>query len=199
MPKQLLCFALCILHFPAFAQNDFFLFKKKNKTLSVFTKSMYIAFQTKDLQWNTGHITSIRNDTFTIKPMAVFYGTIGTDTVYYDEKTFTLSEVYAMPKPGIQIDFINSKFQITTSGGHVHWYWVKSGWIFRVAAAGYASLKLINGYFKNDFSIANEKNELLTAGGVFLFGVILKLLYKPTLRIGKKYHMVSSAQPIVAN
>ncbi len=160
---------------------------------------MYIAFQTKDLQWNTGHITEIHNDTFTIRPMIVLYGAIGTDTVYEDAKTFVLSDVYAMPKPGIQVDYINGKFQITTVGGHVHWYWVKSGWIFRVAAAGYMGLKLANGWIKNELSIANEKNEILMAGGTFLLGVLLKILYKPTLKIGKKYHMVASTKTDVAN
>ena len=77
-----------------------------------------------------------------------------------------------MSKKGVQIDYIGDRFRITTDGGHKHWYWIKSGWIFRVGAAGYAALSITNGLIKNDFAFAGSK--LGIAAGVLLAGVILK-------------------------
>ncbi len=92
-----------------------------------------------------------------------------------------------MPKKRYLIDYKNGHFQISTSAGHVHWYWVKSGWIFRAGAIGYAALNVVNGLINNNFSFAGSK--LGIAAGVFLFGVLLQQLYKPTLTVEKKYHL----------
>jgi len=78
------------------------------------------------------------------------------DTTYISGFHFTIADVYAMPKKGVQIDYINNCYQITMSGGHVHWYWVKSGWIFRVGAAGYAALNVVNGIIQNNFSFTGS-------------------------------------------
>jgi hypothetical protein len=170
-----------------YCQHDFFIFKKKDKTIALFSKDSYIAFQVKDHQWYTGYITKVQSDSFYIKPMVVHYNLVGTDTAYYDVLPFTLADVFAMPKKGVQVDYINGRFQITTSGGHVHWYWVKSGWIFRAGAAGYAILNVLNGVIKNNFSFSGSN--LGIAAAVFLFGELLHHTYKPTLRLGKKYYL----------
>ena len=112
---------------------------------------------------------------------------MGTDTFHYPVKGFAISDVYAMPKKGYLIDYINGRFQISRSGGHVHWYWVKSGWVFRVGAAGYAALNLTNGLIQNNISINDGR--IAIAAGVFLFGTILKHIYKPTLRLRNKYQL----------
>jgi hypothetical protein len=174
----------------AYSQQDFFIFKKRNKTITSFRKGYYIAFQLKNSEWHTGYITKIQNDSFYIKPMVVRYsltGLMGSDTVYYPIQQFALSEVFAMPKKGIQVDYIDGRFQITTEGGHMHWYWIKSGWVFRVGGAGYAGLNVINGLIKNDFSFTGGK--LGIAAGVFLGGVLLHKAYKPVLRLKRKYHL----------
>jgi hypothetical protein len=116
---------------------------------------------------------------------------MGTDTVHYGILRFSVSDIYAMPKKGILVDYKNGQYQISRSGGHVKWYWIKSGWVFRVGAIGYATLHITNGLIQNDFSFSESKQELGIAAGVFLFGVLLKQLYKPTLQIGKKYHIES--------
>jgi hypothetical protein len=119
--------------------------------------------------------------------MVVHYNLMGTDTVRFNVLGFAITDVFRMPKKGILIDYINGRFQISKSGGHVHWYWIKSGWVFRVGGAGYAALNAANGTIKNNFTFKDSK--LGIAAGAFLFGTILKHTYKPTLRPGRKYHL----------
>jgi hypothetical protein len=97
--------------------------------------------------------------------------------------------VYAIPKRGVLLDYKDGKFQISGSGGHQHWYWIKSGWLFRVVGAGYAGLIVANSLIDSDLSISDSKTQLGLAAGVFLVGVLLKKIYKLTIRTGKKYHM----------
>jgi hypothetical protein len=104
-----------------------------------------------------------------------------TDTFYYPVKGFALSDIYAMPKKGYLIDFVNGRFQISRTGGHVHFYWIKSGLIFRIAGAGFALLGLINGSLIN----------IPIGAAVFAAGVLMKKLYKPTIRLKGKYRMES--------
>lgn len=146
-----------------------------------------MAFQQKNLQWQTGYITKVQNDSFWIKPMVVFYNWMGSDTVHYNVIPFSLTDIYAMPKKGIQVDYIDGRFQITRSGGHVHWFWIKSGVIFRAGGAAYAGVHVFNGISDNKFSFSKSKNQLAGSATVFLFGTLLKLLYKPTLQIGNQY------------
>lgn len=42
--------------------------------------------------------------------------------------------------------------QINSSAGHVHWYWIKSGFLFRVGGRGFALLTLVNGLSQNVFA-----------------------------------------------
>lgn len=182
-----LLIALLLIYFPVNAQQDIFIFKKRNKTIVLFRKDAYIAFQVENHEWFTGYITRVENDSFYIKPMIIRYNLFNTDTMHYVELPFALTDVFAMPKKGVQVDYINGRFQITTSGGHVHWYWIKSGWVFRVGAVGYTALDVTNGLIKNNFSFSGSKFGL--AAAVFLFGELLHLQYKPIWRIGKKYHL----------
>ncbi len=48
---------------------------------------------------------------------------------------------------------------------------------------------MLNGVIENDFSFDDSKKKLGIAAAVFLGGVALKKIYKPYLRIGKKYHI----------
>jgi hypothetical protein len=104
-----------------------------------------------------------------------------TDTFYYPVKGFILSDIYAMPKRGYLVDFVNGRFQISKSGGHVHFYWIKSGFIFRVAGAGFTLLGVINGSLIN----------IPIGATVFASGVIMKKIYNPTIRIKGKYRIES--------
>jgi hypothetical protein len=171
----------------AYCQQNILVFKKRNKEIDRYWKGSTIAFQLRDKQWQKGEITKIKNDSFYIRPMIVRYSLMSSDTVHFSVIGFSLTDVFAMPNKGILIDYINGGFQISRSGGHVHWYWIKSGWIFRVGAAGYTGLNIANGLIKNNFSFSDSKTRLLTAAAVFLGGVLLHRSYKPYLRIGRKY------------
>ena len=134
-----------------------------------------------------GIITKIENDSFSFKKEIIRYYTMGSDTTRIAGYHYALSDVYAMPKKGVQIDHINERFQITMNGGHQHWYWIKSGWLFRVMGGGYALLSITNGLIKHNFT--STGSNLGIAAGVFLGGVILKKTYQLTLRMGRKYHL----------
>ena len=173
----------------AYCQQDILLFKKRNKEIYRYWKGTTISFQLRDKQWQKGEITKIHTDSFYIRPMVVHYSLMGTDTAHYRVMGFALTDVFAMPNKGILIDYINGRFQVSRSGGHVHWYWIKSGLIFRVGAAAYAGLHIANGLIQDNFSFSDSKSELLAAAAVFLVGVLLHMNYKPYLRIGKKYRL----------
>ena len=112
---------------------------------------------------------------------------MGADTFRYPVQGFAFSDVYAMPKKGYLIDYGNGSFHISKSGGHVHWYWIKSGWIFRVGSAGYTALYLANELRNDKFSIKGAN--LGIPAGIFLSGILLKHIYKPVLRVRNKYHL----------
>jgi hypothetical protein len=181
----LLSFSTSIAH----SQQNFLRFKKGRKTISTYWKGSTISFLTTNDQWQKGEITRIANDSFYIRPMVVRYHLMGTDTVHYSVIGFSMKDVFAMPNKGILIHYVDGTYQISRSGGHVKWYWVKSGWIFRVGAVGYAGLHVANGLIKDDFSLSRSKPNLITAAAVFLGGVLLHKSYKPYLPLGRKYQL----------
>jgi hypothetical protein len=172
-----------------YSQQDLLVFKKKHKTIDNYWKGSMIAFQQENMQWQKGEITKIKNDSFYLRPMILRYNLIGIDTTYFPIVGFSKKDIYALPKKGVRVEYVNGSFQPKISGSHVKWYWVKSGWIFRVGAAGYAGLHIVNGIVQNDLSFSESKTELGIATAVFLVGVLLQKTYRPTLRIGRKYHI----------
>jgi hypothetical protein len=174
--------------FVNYSQQAILLFKKKNKTVESFWVGSVMAFQLKDKQWQKGDITKIQNDSFFIRPVVVQYNLLNTDTLYYNIAGFSVSDIYAMPKRGVLIDYKDGEFGISRAGGHQHWYWIKSGWVFRVGAAGYAALIVANSLIDSDLSISDSKTQLGIAAAIFLGGVLLKKAYKLTVKVKKKYH-----------
>src|SRR5262245_17852024 len=140
MKKLTLILTLLFSFFINYSQQNILLFKKNNTILENFWVGSIIAFQTKDEQWQKGEITKIQSDSFFIRPGVVRYNLLNTDTFYFNVMGFSVSDIYAMPKRGVLIDYKGDGFEISRSGGHQHWYWIKSGWLFRVAGAGYAGL-----------------------------------------------------------
>jgi hypothetical protein len=189
MKELTLISILSFSFFNSYSQQAILLFKKRNITVQSFWVGSTIAFQGRDKEWQKGEITRIQNDSFFIRPTIVRYNLLTTDTFNYNIAGFSVSDVYAMPKRGVLIDYQDGEFQVSRSGGHQHWYWIKSGWLFRVAGAGYAGLIVANSLIDSDLSISDSKTQLGVAAGVFLLGVLLKKIYKLTIRTGKKYHM----------
>ena len=171
----------------AFAQNDFLVFKKKHKTIQRFFKNSYITFQLNDREWIHGIITKIENDSFYLTKVVIQVHLMGSDTFYFNGFHYALSDIYTMPKKGVQVHYVNGRYEISRAGGHVHWYWVKSGWIFKAGGAGYALLHVLNGVTKKERNFSGKN--LAIAGGVFSVGVLLRYLYKPVLRTGRNYRL----------
>lgn len=171
------------------AQQDILLFKKGGRTLNMYTKDSYFAFQISNKLWYAGFITRIKGDSFYVKPLVVKYNMMGPDTLNLEPMPFVLADLYAMPKPGVLIDYGGPDgYHISMAGGHVHWYWIKAGWIFRVGGAGYVLLDIVNGLLRNEltFSIG-----WVYGAGVFAIGELLKHSYKVYYVLGKKYHFES--------
>ena len=189
MNRLLLSAILVFLSIFSFAQRDYLVLKKGNKVIQHFWKDSYITFQLKDRQWVKGIITNIKKDSFDLKIEKITRSMLGSDTVHFSGFHYTISDIYAMPKKGVQVDYIDNKLQINTSAGHQHWYWIKSGWIFRTGAIGYTVLYVANGLIENDLSFSGSS--LGIAAAVFVAGVVLHKVYKPTFRLRTRYHLES--------
>ena len=163
------------------SQDNVIIFKKGNRSIDKFWKGTFIAFQLENKNWEKGELMRITSDSFYIRPRVVKYNFMRTDTFYYPTKGFKLSDIYAMPKRGYLIDYVNGQFQISKYGGHVHFYWIKSGYLFRLAGAGFAVLGIVNGSWIN----------VPIGAAAFLGGMLMKRMYKLTLRVKGKYRMES--------
>ncbi len=189
--KKILLLSLLLSTNLLYSQPTYLVYKKNTTILRSFYKGNYITFQTKNKQLQSGNITAINKDSFFIQPYSVIYGWISTDTIKYSTIGFAITDIYAIPNSGIQIDNFNGRNKIRGNAGHVHWYWIKSGWIFRAASVGYVALNISNDIISGNPPLT--KNNLRNFGKaalVFGFGKLLKMHYKVLLKIGKKYQAV---------
>lgn len=187
-----LLFFFAFLHFTStvFSQNDILVFKKGHKSLQYFHAGSRISFQMHNKEWTKGIITKIENDSFYFtKEIVIYHLGAHADTMHFSGFHYALTDVHALPKRGVQIDYKDDHFEITGSGGHQHFYWIKSGWLFRAGALGYTGLNIINGIIKHDVIFKGGK--LGIAAGVFAFGILLKKWYTLTRPLGKRYHLES--------
>src|SRR5215467_9967962 len=187
MLKTLPALSLLFLVSTGFSQQNIMELRKGKKIIDRFWKGDVIAFQLNDKDWRKGDVILIQNDSIYIRPYILQFNPSGMDTARFNVEAYALADIYAMPKKGFLIDYKNGSFQFSRSGGHVHWYWVKSGWLFRAIGLGFTGLYLINGLISSELTIS--AGPLAIAAGVFLFGVLLKHLYKPYLRLRNKYHL----------
>lgn len=188
MNKKLPLITLLILcSFLASAQHDFLVFKKGNNILNYFKKYSYINFQLKNKEWYTAYITKVQNDSFYLSTFVIHYSLMGADTAHYPEFPVAITDVYAMPKKGVQFYYPNDQVTINRQAGHLHWVWIKNGLLFRLGAGGYVALNTVNGLIKNNFIFSGSKFGI--AAAIFLFGEILYQLYKPSLKLGNKYRL----------
>jgi hypothetical protein len=170
------------------AQDQILTFSKKGNIIKTYSTGSYIAFMDHAQQWQYGIITRIRRDSFYIRPYVLLVS-MKIDTMSFDISSYALADVYAMPKQGVEIGDVKDSRnnQVLTDAGHVHFYWIKGGWLFRVLGIGYASL--------NIFNSAVTKNQPISwaglgiAAGLFAFGELLKLSYSPILKLGRKYSL----------
>lgn len=183
LPVLLLCLNTTVLT----AQENYIAFMHGKKVLRRYFKHDFIAFQLHNKDWKKGEIISMHNDSFTIRPQYVRFGLLGSDTFHMGMQTYTLAQVYALPKKGYLIDYIDGHFQYSRSGGHVHFYWIKSGYLFRLGGVGYAAVNLINSAIEHQFTLKDGR--LAAAAGVVVLGIFLKYYYKPFIRMNSRYYL----------
>ncbi|MFI5154048.1 MAG: hypothetical protein ACHQET_11985 [Chitinophagales bacterium] len=182
-----LTFFLTSFHSPG--QNQILSFQKNRKIIRNYSTGTYIAFMDNNRQWQYGIIKKIRNDSLYLSLYMLQHNFFSMDTVHFGAAAYALNDIYAMPKSGIAIDDImgpNNR-QIATYAGHVHFYWIKGGWIFRALGIGYAGLNLFNALV-----VSNQPVDwvgLAIAAGLFTIGEILHLTWKPYLKLRKKYFL----------
>jgi len=186
MNKLLLFSLVILLAATASAQKNVLILKKKNHSIQYFREGSYISFQLHNKEWIKGVITHIANDSFALKLEEIRNNFFGPpDTFHYSGYKYAVSDVYAFPKKGVQIEKIDGRYQVDMGGGHQHFYWVKSGWLFRAGALGYAGLYVVNSVIENDFS--GSGSALAITAGAFAVGVLLKHTYKLTHKIGHRF------------
>jgi hypothetical protein len=187
MTKTTFFFLLLFCSLRIFAQNDFFILKKGSKSIQSFQKDSHITFQLTSRQWVTGYISKIQNDSFYVRPEAVHYTMMGTDTVHFTPVQVAITDVYAMPRKKEQVVFVNDQPRIIY--GSESLVYVKNGLLFQLGGGGYVILNLLNSLFKKDRPFAHKNSVRLCIGSaIFLLGEVLHLSYTKTLPIGKKYH-----------
>ena len=108
------------------------------------------------------------------------------DTVNLGISGYAFNEVYALPKYGYPINYVNGHYEVTPHEGGMHFYWFKSGYLFRLASATYAGVWLVNGVIQKDLSLQNS--HLGIAAGVFALGMLMHRWYKPYIIMKGKRH-----------
>lgn len=170
------------------SQQDFFLLKKKSKTLKRYAAGSFIVFKTTTRDWTSGMITKIRNDSFYVHEFALRYSMSGIDTVHFGIMGESLKNITVMPRPAAMVYYKNDRPVITH--GHEKFAWIKNGMIFQVAGGGYLALNAFNAARdKERFFSRSNTPKLIVGVFVFLTGRVLQMSYKQHLEIGKKYHL----------
>lgn len=116
MPKLLLLLLLTS-NVNAYCQHNFFVFKKRHKTITVFTEGSTIAFMLSNQQWYAGQIKHIENDSFYFLPVATVYNLHHPEPMRFSTMHIALADVYAMPKDGMEIDYVGGEFIIRRDRG----------------------------------------------------------------------------------
>jgi hypothetical protein len=179
------CIAV-ILSIPAYSQNGFIVVKKRNRPVLTFGKDSRLTFLQDNGQWITGMIDKIVKDSFYFTEEIIRYYTIGTDTLHLKGLRFALTDIYAIPSKRQQYYFYNDQVHITL--GHENFVWIRNGFIFQVAGAGYAGLNIINDLGRKEPPFAkNNITSLSISAATFLLGTMLHIKFDPYIRPGKKY------------
>ncbi|MBK6827748.1 MAG: hypothetical protein IPG86_13170 [Chitinophagaceae bacterium] len=168
------------------AQQNSLVFTKGNKPEQRFWTGTEISFQSTDKYWHKGKIKKLTADSIYIQPVTVKYNLMGTDTISWPVEGYHLRDIAALPKRGYLISMINNQFQINRDAGHVHFYWIKSGVLFRVGAMAYTGVMLFNNLSDKNPDKTAIKKGLLTGAGIYMFGFLLKKIYSPVYKIGKR-------------
>jgi hypothetical protein len=187
-------FLILVFSFPiiTFSQNGYLVLKRKNRPLRYFWKDSRITFQRSDGEWIHGIITNIHNDSFSLTRETIRYTLSGADTTHYRGYIFSVKDVHALPTKKEMIVHDNNRVRVIL--GHEKFVWIRNGFIFQVAGAGYVGLNVANDLIRNDPPFEKKKLKGLGIGSaVFLIGTLLHWNFYPHIRIGKRYHLEAVA------
>jgi hypothetical protein len=181
----------------AYAQNGYIVLKKRQKPIQYFWKDAHFTFQTRDRQWITGIITGISNDSFYFTQEIIRYNLLATDTLHFGGMKFSIKDVYALPTKNEEIVYDHDRVRIIL--GHEKFVWVRNGFIFQVAGAGYVGLSIANDLAQNDPPFAKSNLAGIYIGSaLFLIGTLMHLRFDPYIHTGTKYNLacvtISSAK-----
>ena len=184
-PLPLICLFF-VFNDPGFAQPQKLQCKEGRKEVKHWWVGQEFTFQSQDRSWHKGDLVRLTKDSFYLHNRVVHYSPLGMDTLNLGVAGYTFGEIYALPKYGYPINYVNGRYEVTPHEGGMHFYWFKSGYLFRLAASTYAGVWLANGIIQQDLLL--KDGDLAVAAGVFALGVLMHQLYKPYVIIGRKRH-----------
>lgn len=169
-------FAILVTHI-SYAQQDFLLVKKRNKTVASYYTGNPITFRTTSGQWVDAYINKIINDTLYIKEFELVryvnaWGMPAVDTMWRNRRKITTKDMAAFPRKSQSVNYI------------------KDGTLFQVASGGYILLNVINTLSDGDAIFENNNGMRLgIAAVVFAIGTLMHSSRSPVIEIGKKYRL----------
>ena len=177
-----------MLHGPlSLSAQQMLQYKKGRHVRKQWWTGQEVTFRTKDGVWRKGILVKVTPDSFRLSNRVVRYGLMGTDTSHYGESMFAYDEVDALPKHGLPIDYVDGHYQVNPKNGGMHFYWLKSGYLFRLGALTYTGVWLANGVIQKDLTL--QGSNLGWAAGVYALGFIMKRIYKPYITLKGKHHL----------
>ena len=175
---------------PVAAQKSFIALKKGVHTKKRFWQDGLFAFQLKDGRLLNGTIIKISKDSFDLKPYAINYNFMWADTLHLNTQHIAIKDIKAIPVRGLNIDYHNGSYRVSRGDGHMHFYWIKSGWLLRAGALGYVGLKLANSAI-NKLSLKDQSTDIAIAAAVYGAGYFMKKKYNVFTRLNKRRRLVA--------
>lgn len=159
------------------AQSDFLLLKKHHKTLATYYTDSHINFRINTGEWLEGYINKISNDTIILEPYELVYfrttlGFSSYDTLWKNKRIIEIKSIDAFPRDDKGFGYI------------------KDGFLFQAAGAGYILLNVINtaSDHENLFAKGNG-TKLGVAAAVFAIGTLMHRTHSPIYKLGGKYKL----------
>jgi hypothetical protein len=179
---------LLFCNIAANGQGNFLVLKKRDKPVQHFWIGSRITIKPFNSDWLRGVITRITPDSFYMTQEIIRYSMRGDDTFHFSGLRFAIKEIEVMPTKKQMMYYKEDR--VIVIPGHTKYMWIKNGFLFQVAGAGYATLNITNHLINKDPPFSKKNLPGLGIGaGLFLLGEFLHLRYDPLIHLGKKYRL----------
>jgi len=169
-------------------QGNYLVLKKRDRPIQHFWIGSRITIKPFNSDWLRGIITQITPDSFYLTQEIIRYSMMGDDTFHFSGLKFAIKEIEVLPTKKQMIYYKNDHLIVIP--GHTKFMWVKNGFLFQAAGAGYATLNITNHLIDKAPPFAKKNLPGLgIAAGLFFLGEFLHLRYDPLIHLGKKYHL----------